>query len=131
MTARTANHLLLEMSNLHQRVAALIRYDIRYREGCRVLVRRDEGIPGRVYVQVEADRPDAITGEMGVGRGGKIYLSPHMVNGEIVRKIFQALLSYEEHECREFFRYRGAQVFGPHIDVEALVEAASKTEVRA
>lgn len=125
MTATTE-----DMTTLFARVSELLR-EVAYKEGFRILLRRDLGIAGRVYVQVECERPDAITGEMDVGRGGKIYLSPHMVNGEIVRKVFQALLSYEEHECREFFRYKDAQVFGPHIDVEALVEAASKTEVRA
>jgi hypothetical protein len=27
-----------------------------------------------------------------------------------------------EHRTREHFRYRGAAVFGPHFDVDALVE---------
>lgn len=119
------------MRGLFLRVEKLVNDSIRYRENYALRVLRDSGGQGRVYIQVECWRPDAITGEWGIGLGGKVYLSPHMVNGEIVRKIFQALLAYEEHECREFFRYKGAQVFGPHIDVEALVDAASKTEVRS
>lgn len=102
---------------------------IEYKPGYRLLARREE-IGGRIYIQVECERPDSYTGELGVGRGGKLYLSPWMVDGEIVRKAFQAYLSYEEHECREFFKYRDARVFGPHIDIDALVEVADRLETR-
>lgn len=97
----------------------------------RFIVEVDKADPGgRVYVQIEHDRPDAFTGEMGVGRGGKSYLSPHMTVSEIVRRCLGLALAYEEHEVREFFRYKGAQVFGPHIDVDALAEVAHRLDVR-
>lgn len=56
--------------------------------------------------------------------GRKWWLSPHMTASEVVRTAFMACLAYEEHELREFFTWRGARVFGPHLDVEALVEVA-------
>lgn len=86
---------------------------------------------GRVYLQVVHYRPDAVTGVMGIGHGGKRYLSPHMVDGEIVRIAFNSFLAYEEHEVREFFKYQGRAVFGPHIDVNYLWRVADKLEVRS
>jgi hypothetical protein len=105
--------------------------NIRYKPGYRLLLNVDQADPGgRLYLQVECDRPDVFTGVMGVGRGGKAYLSPHMTTSEIVRLAFGLFRAYEEHECREFFAYRGARVFGPHIDVEALVHVADVLDVR-
>jgi hypothetical protein len=115
-----------DMDDLQDRVLDLVEL-ITYKPNFEILVRRDE----RVYVQVQCWRPDAFTGEMAYGRGGKIYLSPYMVDGEIVRKVFQAILSYEEHEVREFFEYKQVKVFGPHIAIEALVEAGKHLETRA
>lgn len=114
------------MNDFHERVAKLEAMT-KYKPDYSIIVGETNG---RVYVQVRCQRLDAITGKPGVGFGGKIYLSPHMVDGEIIRKIFQAYLGYEEHESREFFRYKDAQVFGPHIHIEALVEAAQHTEYR-
>lgn len=95
------------------------------------LVAVDKADPeGRVYVQLEHERPDAFTGKIGVGRGGKSYLSRWMTPSEVVRRCLGLALAYEEHEVREFFQYRGKRVFGPHIDVEALVEVADRLDVR-
>lgn len=108
-----------------------IQDDINYKLGYRLLCERDKADPqGRWYFQVECERPDAYTGEMGVGRGGKAYLSPHMTPSELVRVAFGLFKSYEEHECREFFKYAGRAVFGPHIDIDALWTAASHLEHR-
>lgn len=103
--------------------------DVNYKENYSLICAREE-IGGRVYIQVKCYRPCVYTGEWEHGYGGKIYLSPHMTDGEIVRKAFQAFLGYEEHECREFFTYKGARVFGPHIHIDALVEAAGHLEHR-
>lgn len=119
----------MKMGTFWIRVSKILQ-SIEYKDNFELIVGRDPGEDGRVFIQVVCIRPDAITGESGVGKGGKIYLSPHMVDGEIVRKAFQALLGYEEHEAREFFRYKGAQVFGPHIHIDALVEASGTTEYR-
>lgn len=105
---------------------------ITYRpESYRVEVDIDRADPaGRVFIQVLHDRPDAFTGVMGEGKGGKRYLSPHQTDSEIVRTVFSACLAYEEHEVREFFQYRGKRVFGPHIDVEALATIADDIDIR-
>lgn len=108
-----------------------VQHDVSYKPGYRLLLRPDSEIPGgRWYYQVEADHLDAITGEPGVGRGGKAYLSPHACRSELVQTAFGLLKAYEEHECREFFRYAGEQVYGPHFNVLALHRIADETEVR-
>ena len=99
--------------------------------GMRLIVEFDKTDPdGRVYMQVECDRPDTFTGVMGVGRGGKAYLSPHMTDSELVRRAFALVLAYVEHEAREGFTWRGRRVFGPHISVEALWDAAETLDAR-
>ena len=105
---------------------------ITYKQGYRLLCERDKKDPeGRIYLQVECDRPDVFTGVPGVGRGGKAYLSEHMTEGEIVRRAFSLFMAYEEHECREFFQWKGRALFGPHIDPQALWEAADRLDFRS
>lgn len=108
-----------------------VHHSVTYKPGYRLLLRPDTtDAPCRWYFQVEADRVDAITGEPGVGRGGKAYLSPHAVRSELVQTAFGLFKAYEEHEAREWFRYNGRQVYGPHFDVTALWAVAEMTEVR-
>lgn len=52
--------------------------------------------------------------------GRKWFLSPHMTKSEVVQTALKAVLTAVEHEARENFKYRGAAIFGPHINVEAL-----------
>ncbi len=117
-----------------QQVRAIVR-QVRYKDylggSYRLLVERDKKDPeGRVYLQVEADRIDIVTKEMGVGRGGKAYLSEHMTESELVRLAFGLFMAYEEHECREGFEYAGRRVFGPHIHIAALYDAAQHVDYR-
>jgi hypothetical protein len=105
--------------------------EIDYWPRYRLLCERDKKDPeGRFYIQVECDRPDVNTGIMGVGHGGKAYLSEHMTDGEIVRRAFSLFMAYEEHECREGFKWRGRAVFGPHIATEALWSVADQMDYR-
>jgi hypothetical protein len=107
--------------------AAIVVGRIRYRDGYQFHVDHDRG---RVYVELWHWRPDAVTGEMGWGSGGKRFLQPTMTDSDIVRTCLGAALSYEEHEVREFFTYKGARIYGPHLDVEALVEIADRVDFR-
>lgn len=56
--------------------------------------------------------------------GRKWRISPHMTTSEIVGTAWKAYMTWLEHEARESFLYRGRAVYGPHLDVEALWEAA-------
>lgn len=105
--------------------------EISYKDDYFLDTQLDKNDPeGRIYIQVVCFRPDSTTKARGEGRGGKIYLSEHMTDSEIVRKAFQAFQAYEEHECREWFRYIGRQVFGPHISVQALWEVSERLDIR-
>lgn len=60
------------------------------------------------------------------------FLSPFMTKSEIVQTCLKCVLTSMEHKVREWFTYKGERVFGPHFDVEALVEIAraKKTDER-
>ena len=115
----------------HEQLAYKIAQEITFKPGYRLICERDKKDPqGRLYFQVECERPDVFTGEMGVGRGRKAYLSEHMNQSELVRLAFGLFLAYEEHECREWFKWGGRAVFGPHIDVRVLWNAAVEYDFR-
>lgn len=61
---------------------------------------------------------DAMSGEW---KGLKWLLSPHMTAGEVVQTAFKALLTAQEHETREQFKYKGVSIFDPHYDLDRLV----------
>jgi hypothetical protein len=116
-----------ELIEMRDRVVAL-RKDISYKDGYNLKV----GLAyQRVYLQVTCWRKDTLTGEMGWGFGGKGYLSPHMTDQEIVQLAFGLFKGYEEHECREFFMYKGKRIYGPHIALDALLEIADRTTYRS
>jgi hypothetical protein len=59
-------------------------------------------------------------------RSGKRYLSPHMCRQEIDGAVFGIIKEAELHETHEWFRYRGASIFNPHLDPDVLVAVARK-----
>lgn len=63
-------------------------------------------------------------------KGRKWFLSPHMTKGELIQTCFKAVITAEEHEIREKFFYRERAVFGPHIDIDVLWEAAGQLVMR-
>lgn len=64
-------------------------------------------------------------------KSAKHYLSEFMCKQELVGVCFKAIQQAEEHELREFFRYRGVRIFNPHIDPDALVSVAHIEDTRA
>ena len=58
--------------------------------------------------------------------GRKWLLSQHMTKSELVQTAFKAVMTAEEHEAREEFRYSNAAIFGPHFDVDRLVDLCDK-----
>lgn len=75
---------------------------------------------GRLYLQVSAEVHDSELGKRTVHRGRKWDISEHMTDSEIVQTALKAFLTFEEHEARESFSYRGVKIFGPHLDVDEL-----------
>lgn len=60
----------------------------------------------------------------------KWLISPATVESEIVKTAFKLCATSAEHRLREGFTWQGARIFGPHIDVYALLEVARKVDVR-
>lgn len=106
--------------------------DVTYKDGYGLLLAKDKKDPaGRWYFQVECRRPDSTKlGTSVVGRGGKAYLSSHMRVSELTRLVLGLFLAYEEHECREFFKWQGRAIFGPHLSSHALWEIAERVDYR-
>lgn len=86
---------------------------------------------GIIYLQHRFLRPDEITGEMGWGYGRKWHVSPHATESEVVLTCLKAAITNAEHEVREGVTYKGARIFQPHIDVNALVEACQHSDARS
>lgn len=92
--------------------------------GFDIALRRDGD---RAYLQLQWEAPDIVEFMGGFGttpteqHGRKWMLSPHMTDGEIIQTALKAYLAVLEHEARESFTVDGCAVFGPHLDVDALV----------
>lgn len=56
----------------------------------------------------------------------KWYLSNQACKSEIVHTALKLVLTAAEHEIRESFTYRGKKIFGPHYDVDVLVDICGK-----
>lgn len=83
---------------------------------------------GGVYLQATYDDEDIYSGEWEQQHTRKWLLSPSMTPSEIVQTAFKLCLTSFEHRCREGFKYRGARIFGPHFDVNDLVELCQGRE---
>lgn len=59
-------------------------------------------------------------------KSGKRYLSPHMCRQEIVGAVFDLIKGAEMHETHEWFRYREASIYNPHLDPDVLAEVARR-----
>lgn len=108
-------------------IAAVVS-DIRH-DGFIFRVAHDLGAP---YIQLLCHGNDARTNEPVLWSSRKWRLSLHMTRSEIVQTALKAVLTAVEHEARERFLYKGQPIFGPHHDVDALVELCetSSSDVR-
>ncbi|MBS0414391.1 MAG: hypothetical protein JSR68_08460 [Proteobacteria bacterium] len=86
---------------------------------------------GPTYLQASFMAPCAVEGGgLLLQRTRKWQLSAHMTPSELVQTALKCVLTSLEHEAREHFTYRGAAIFGPHFDVEALVRIADRRDIR-
>lgn len=60
----------------------------------------------------------------------KWLISPFSVESEIIKTAFKLCAASSEHRLREGFTWKNTRIFGPHIDVYALLDAARKVDVR-
>lgn len=75
--------------------------------------------------------PCSLTGKVEEQRSRKWYVSPWAAKSEVVRTVYKAIIAAEMHEIDENFFYKGAAIYDPHRDVEALVHASTYQDVRA
>ncbi len=73
-----------------------------------------------IYLQVTQVAMCNVAGDAYQVRGRKWRLSRHMTRSEVVQTALKAILTAEEHEVRERFKYRGRSIFDPHYDVDQL-----------
>ncbi len=107
-----------------QEIAEIV-YSCTYKPNWWISVIWDDA--GRPYLQLAVqDSLDSRTGQPTSWKSGKRYLSPHMCRQEIVGAVFGLIKDAEEHETREWFRYKGASIFNPHLDPDVLVGVARK-----
>ena len=98
---------------------------VEYKPDHELVVTVDQGL---VWIQARFWRPDIVSGLNEWGYAGKAPVTPEATTSQIVQMAFGLFKGLEEHEAREQFRYQGARVFGPHIDINALIEAAADTD---
>jgi hypothetical protein len=81
------------------------------------------------YVKWTFEAPDLHTGEPELQHCRKWQLSYYMTSSEVVRTVWKAALAAEEHEAAEAFTYKGARIYHPHADLEALADAVNAGDV--
>jgi hypothetical protein len=88
--------------------------------------------PDRDGAKIQADyfERDVRTFQFETQFTRKWLISPHACESEIVRTCFKCIATSMEHRAREGFKWKGARIFGPHIDIYALLEASRKVDVR-
>ncbi|BAV81006.1 hypothetical protein [Vibrio phage RYC] len=99
---------------------------VTYKEGWSILFNTEDERP---YIQVAVDESVgrcSVSGKPAAWKGGKKYLSFYMCSQEVVGACFAIIKEAEEHEMREYFRYKGASIFNPHLDPDVLAEVAKK-----
>lgn len=75
-----------------------------------------------VTLRVMHLRQDSITGEHAMGYSPTVIIQDYWTPDQIVKQAFRLILSIEEHEARETFRYKGKAILGPHVDVDNLLK---------
>ena len=77
---------------------------------------------GSIYLRAGYDEPDVTTGRTEHQVTRRWLLSPQMTRSEIVQTAFKCVMTSMEHRTREWFRYKGQAIFGPHFDVDVLCQ---------
>jgi len=94
--------------------------NITYKKGWKVNVYLDGET--RPILQVVFLGEDEQTGVIEEQRSRKWFLSYHMTTTEIVYTALKAIQAAEEHETREFFKYKGVRIANPHFSVDNIID---------
>ena len=77
-------------------------------------------------LQLTCEEEDLSNGKPELQFGRKWHIGKRASKSEIVQTAFKAVVTWMEHDAREHFRYKGAQVFGPHFDIDDLERLCNK-----
>lgn len=72
------------------------------------------------FVNVAFERPDTITGEVGIGRGRMEYIPLGAWESSVVKTCWLLVELVVRHELMEAFHWKGKRIFNPHNSVYAL-----------
>jgi hypothetical protein len=81
-----------------------------------------EELPEGFHIQLRCEEADSDTGERCMFHGRKWYIERGMTRSDVIRTAFKAMATWQEHEARDRFTYRGVPVFSPHSDVDRLAQ---------
>lgn len=98
--------------------------DVRFKGGSFLI----EEATGGFLIQLRLEEKEIGTGECQMLCGRKWHIDDSATRSDIVRTAFKAVVTWEEHEVRERFTYRGAPVFGAHGDVDSLVRLTAEAK---
>jgi hypothetical protein len=125
------SHVRQETLDVHQKIELI--EAISYKPGWTISCWSEED--GSVGVQVSVDETtDASLDSLHGGRvrtpwkSGKRYISRWACSQEVVGAVYGLIEDAETHEMREWFRFRGASIYNPHIDPEVLVGVARRAD---
>ena len=82
---------------------------------------------GGFTVRVAFTRADTYTGAMGIHYQAHSF-GEGTTRDQLVQALFGIVQAIEIHECREAFKYQGWRIYGPHMDLDALMIAAVHSE---
>lgn len=99
---------------------------VTYKEGWSIKVFQKNKIP---FIQVIFMGADETTGMIEEQKCRKWSLSYHMTTTEIVYTVLKAIQAAEDHETREFFKYKGVRIANPHFSVEDIVGLVKSKEL--
>jgi len=84
---------------------------------------------GSIYLHAEYYEPDSDHGGLEKQRTRRWFLSPYMTRSELVQTVFKCVMTSMEHRAREWFCYKGRQIFGPHFDVDELRDLCDRNHL--
>lgn len=83
------------------------------------------------FIWLSSNEKCAYSKELTVQLGRKWFVPDDTKRSEVVQTIFKAVMTWQEHEAREFFKYEGQRIYGPHFKVDELVELCNSRKKKA
>lgn len=122
---------MIQVNPFKERVQSLL-VRVSYKVGTGFYVSSEAPTPWGLLLQHYQTVHHSWTGAVSQEYGRKWYLSPHMLDEEILQTALMAVLAFEEHETREAFQFDGVRLFSPHKSLLSLcaVVEVSRGNVR-